>query len=190
MIVLFTVLRLLAILIVSHDMSGLLKTWKSKVYFIIGSLLLSLFVGGITGSLLALLFCHLFLNKTSSREKNSFLFTFLPWVFVEVTSKLLQLYFFPWIFQINYLQVKDTPVLIALSYLLVYPIFHLIVKVFFIDFSALDIMGNNHTYQVRQRLLVGVTLAYIILSLVIFYASNVFPYMGLFIYLAGSITVV
>lgn len=190
MIVLFTVLRLLAILIVSHDMSGLLKTWKSKVYFIIGSLLLSLFVGGITGSLLALLFCHLFLNKTSSREKNSFLFTFLPWVFVEVTSKLLQLYFFPWIFQINYLQVKDTPVLIALSYLLVYLIFHLIVKVFFIDFSALDIMGNNHTYQVRQRLLVGVTLAYIILSLVIFYASNVFPYMGLFIYLAGSITVV
>ena len=190
MIVLFTVLRLLAILIVSHDMSGLLKTWKSKVYFIIGSLLLSLFVGGITGSLLALLFCHLFLNKTSSREKNSFLFTFLPWVFVEVTAKLLQLYFFPWIFQINYLQVKDTPVLIALSYLLVYPIFHLIVKVFFIDFSALDIMGNNHTYQVRQRLLVGVTLAYIILSLVIFYASNVFPYMGLFIYLAGSITVV
>lgn len=190
MIVLFTVLRLLAILIVSHDMSGLLETWKSKVYFIIGSLLLSLFVGGITGSLLALLFCHLFLNKTSSREKNSFLFTFLPWVFVEVTSKLLQLYFFPWIFQINYLQVKDTPVLIALSYLLVYPIFHLIVKVFFIDFSALDIMGNNHTYQVRQRLLVGVTLAYIILSLVIFYASNVFPYMGLFIYLAGSITVV
>lgn len=190
MIVLFTVLRLLAILIVSHDMSGLLKTWKSKVYFIIGSLLLSLFVGGITGSLLALLFCHLFLNKTSSREKNSFLFTFLPWVFVEVTSKLLQLYFFPWIFQINYLQVKDTPVLIALSYLLVYPIFHLIVKVFFIDFSALDIMGNNRTYQVRQRLLVGVTLAYIILSLVIFYASNVFPYMGLFIYLAGSITVV
>lgn len=190
MIVLFTVLRLLAILIVSHDMSGLLKTWKSKVYFIIGSLLLSLFVGGITGSLLALLFCHLFLNKTSSREKNSFLFTFLPWVFVEVTSKLLQLYFFPWIFQINYLQVKDTSVLIALSYLLVYPIFHLIVKVFFIDFSALDIMGNNHTYQVRQRLLVGVTLAYIILSLVIFYASNVFPYMGLFIYLAGSITVV
>ena len=190
MIVLFTVLRLLAILIVSHDMSGLLKTWKSKVYFIIGSLLLSLFVGGITGSLLALLFCHLFLNKTSSREKNSFLFTFLPWVFVEVTSKLLQLYFFPWIFQINYLQVKDTPVLIALSYLLVYPIFHLIVKVFFIDFSALDIMENNHTYQVRQRLLVGVTLAYIILSLVIFYASNVFPYMGLFIYLAGSITVV
>lgn len=190
MIVLFTVLRLLAILIVSHDMSGLLKTWKSKVYFIIGSLLLSLFVGGITGSLLALLFCHLFLNKTSSREKNSFLFTFLPWVFVEVTSKLLQLYFFPWIFQINYLQVKDTPVLIALSYLLVYTIFHLIVKVFFIDFSALDIMGNNHTYQVRQRLLVGVTLAYIILSLVIFYASNVFPYMGLFIYLAGSITVV
>ena len=190
MIVLFTVLRLLAILIVSHDMSGLLNTWKSKVYFIIGSLLLSLFVGGITGSLLALLFCHLFLNKTSSREKNSFLFTFLPWVFVEVTSKLLQLYFFPWIFQINYLQVKDTPVLIALSYLLVYPIFHLIVKVFFIDFSALDIMGNNHTYQVRQRLLVGVTLAYIILSLVIFYASNIFPYMGLFIYLAGSITVV
>ena len=190
MIVLFTVLRLLAILIVSPDMSGLLKTWKSKVYFIVGSLLLSLFVGGITGSLLALLFCHLFLNKTSSREKNSFLFTFLPWVFVEVTSKLLQLYFFPWIFQINYLQVKDTPVLIALSYLLVYPIFHLIVKVFFIDFSALDIMGNNHTYQVRQRLLVGVTLAYIILSLVIFYASNVLPYMGLFIYLAGSITVV
>ena len=190
MIVLFTVLRLLAILIVSHDMSDLLKTWKSKVYFIIGSLLLSLFVGGITCSLLALLFCHLFLNKTSSREKNSFLFTFLPWVFVEVTSKLLQLYFFPWIFQINYLQVKDTPVLIALSYLLVYPIFHLIVKVFFIDFSALDIMGNNHTYQVRERLLVGVTLAYIILSLVIFYASNVFPYMGLFIYLAGSITVV
>ena len=51
-------------------------------------------------------------------------------------------------------------------------------------------MGNNHTYQVRQRLLVGVTLAYIILSLIIFYASNIFPYTGLFIYLAGSITVV
>lgn len=93
MIVLFTVLRLLAILIVSHDMSGLLKTWKSKCWFIAGSLLLSLFVGGITGSLLALLFCYLFLNKISSSEKNSFLFTFLPWVFVEVTSKLLQLYF-------------------------------------------------------------------------------------------------
>ena len=164
MIVLFTVLRLLAILIVSHDMSGLLKTWKSKCWFIAGSLLLSLFVGGITGSLLALLFCYLFLNKISSSEKNSFLFTFLPWVFVEVTSKLLQLYFFPWIFQINYLQVKDTPVLIALSYLF--------------------------TYQVRQRLLVGVTLAYIVLSLIIFYASNIFPYTGLFIYLAGSITIV
>ena len=173
MIVLFTVLRLLAILIVSHDMSGLLKTWKSKCWFIAGSLLLSLFVGGITGSLLALLFCYLFLNKISSSEKNSFLFTFLPWVFVEVTSKLLQLYFFPWIFQINYLQVKDTPVLIALSYLLIYPIFHLIVKVFFIDFGALNVMGNNHIYQVRQRLLVGVTLAYIILSLIIFYASNI-----------------
>ena len=53
MIVLFTVLRLLAILIVSHDMSGLLKTWKSKCWFIAGSLLLSLFVGGITGSLLS-----------------------------------------------------------------------------------------------------------------------------------------
>lgn len=190
MIVLFTVLRLLAILIVSHDMSGLLKTWKSKCWFIAGSFLLSLFVGGITGSLLALLFCYLFLNKISSSEKNSFLFTFLPWVFVEVTSKLLQLYFFPWIFQINYLQVKDTPVLIALSYLLIYPIFHLIVKVFFIDFGALNVMGNNHTYQVRQRLLVGVTLAYIILSLIIFYASNIFPYSGLFIYLAGSITIV
>lgn len=76
MIVLFTVLRLLAILIVSHDMSGLLKTWKSKCWFIAGSLLLSLFVGGITGSLLALLFCYLFLNKISSSEKNSFLFTF------------------------------------------------------------------------------------------------------------------
>ena len=74
MIVLFTVLRLLAILIVSHDMSGLLKTWKSKCWFIAGSLLLSLFVGGITGSLLALLFCYLFLNKISSSEKNSFLF--------------------------------------------------------------------------------------------------------------------
>ena len=86
MIVLFTVLRLLAILIVSHDMSGLLKTWKSKCWFIAGSLLLSLFVGGITGSLLALLFCYLFLNKISSSEKNSFLFTFLPWVFVEVPS--------------------------------------------------------------------------------------------------------
>ena len=73
MIVLFTVLRLLAILIVSHDMSGLLKTWKSKCWFIAGSLLLSLFVGGITGSLLALLFCYLFLNKISSSEKNSFL---------------------------------------------------------------------------------------------------------------------
>ncbi|MFQ7857966.1 MAG: GHKL domain-containing protein, partial [Streptococcus salivarius] len=45
-------------------------------------------------------------------------------------------------------------------------------------------------YQVRQRLLVGVTLAYIVLSLIIFYASNIFPYTGLFIYLAGSITVV
>ena len=46
MIVLFTVLRLLAILIVSHDMSGLLKTWKSKCWFIAGSLLLSqLFTG-------------------------------------------------------------------------------------------------------------------------------------------------
>ena len=61
---------------------------------------------------------------------------------------------------------------------------------FFIDFGALNVMGNNHTYQVRQRLLVGVTLAYIILSLIIFYASNIFPYTGLFIYLAGSITVV
>jgi len=76
MIVLFTVLRLLAILIVSHDMSALLKTWKSKCWFIAGSLLLSLFVGGITGSLLALLFCYLFLNKISSSEKNSFLFGF------------------------------------------------------------------------------------------------------------------
>ena len=189
MIVLFTVLRLLAILIVSHDMSGLLKTWKSKCWFIAGSLLLSLFVGGITGSLLALLFCYLFLNKISSSEKNSFLFTFLPWVFVEVTSKLLQLYFFPWIFQINYLQVKDTPVLIALSYLLIYPIFHLIVKVFFIDFGALNVMGNNHTYQVRQRLLVGVTLAYIILSLIIFYASNIFPYSGLFILLFAQLNI-
>ena len=189
MIVLFTVLRLLAILIVSHDMSGLLKTWKSKCWFIAGSLLLSLFVGGITGSLLALLFCYLFLNKISSSEKNSFLFTFLPWVFVEVTSKLLQLYFFPWIFQINYLQVKDTPVLIALSYLLIYPIFHLIVKVFFIDFGALNVMGNNHTYQVRQRLLVGVTLAYIILSLIIFYASNIFPYTGLFILLFAQLNI-
>ena len=28
----------------------------------------------------------------------------------------------------------------------------------FIDFSALDIMGNNHTYQVRQRLLVSMIL--------------------------------
>jgi len=158
-------------------MSGLLKTWKSKCWFIAGSLLLSLFVGGITGSLLALLFCYLFLNKISSSEKNSFLFTFLPWVFVEVTSKLLQLYFFPWIFQINYLQVKDTPVLIALSYLLIYPIFHLIVKVFFIDFGALNVMGNNHTYQVRQRLLVGVTLAYIILSLIILtYLQVIFKY--------------
>ena len=34
------------------------------------------------------------------------------------------------------------------------------------------------------------TLAYIILSLIIFYASNIFPYSGLFIYLAGSITIV
>ena len=43
MIVLFTVLRLLAILIVSHDMSGLLKTWKSKCWFIAGeSLALSI----------------------------------------------------------------------------------------------------------------------------------------------------
>ena len=44
--------------------------------------------------------------------------------------------FFPMDFQINYLQVKDTPVLIALSYLLIYPIFHLIVKVFFIAFGC------------------------------------------------------
>ena len=92
MIVLFTVLRLLAILIVSHNMSGLLKTWKSKCWFIAGSLLLSLFVGGITGSLLALLFCYLFLNKISSSERILF-FHLLPWVFVEVTWKLLQLYF-------------------------------------------------------------------------------------------------
>ncbi|MFR2192394.1 MAG: hypothetical protein ACLS5G_03660 [Streptococcus sp.] len=38
--------------------------------------------------------------------------------------------------------------------------------------------------------MVGVTLAYIVLSLIIFYASNIFPYTGLFIYLAGSITIV
>ncbi len=40
MIVLFTVPRLLALLIVSRDMSGLLKAWKSKCWFIVGSLLL------------------------------------------------------------------------------------------------------------------------------------------------------
>ena len=66
MIVLFTVLRLLAILIVSHDMSGLLKTWKSKCWFIAGSLLLSLFVGGITGSLLANFLFYNLLNKKYS----------------------------------------------------------------------------------------------------------------------------
>ncbi len=33
MIVLFTVLRLLAILIVSHDMSGLLKTWHIMLVY-------------------------------------------------------------------------------------------------------------------------------------------------------------
>lgn len=36
MIVLFTVPRLLALLIVSRDMSGLLKAWKSKCWFIVG----------------------------------------------------------------------------------------------------------------------------------------------------------
>ena len=92
MIVLFTVLRLLAILIVRHDMSGLLKTWKSKCWFIAGSLMLSLFVG-VTGSLLALLFCYLFLNKISSSEKNSFLFTRFSkdkmlFFSVEVTSAI------------------------------------------------------------------------------------------------------
>ena len=35
MIVLFTVPRLLALLIVSRDMSGLLKAWKSKCWFIV-----------------------------------------------------------------------------------------------------------------------------------------------------------
>ncbi len=74
MIVLFTVLRLLAILIVSHDMSVCSKLGRVKCWFIAGSLLLSLFVGGITGSLLALLFCYLFLNKISSSEKNSYSF--------------------------------------------------------------------------------------------------------------------
>ena len=97
MIVLFTVLRLLAILIVSHDMSGLLKTWKSKCWFIAGSLLLSLFVGGITGSLLALLFCYLFLNKISSSPfcrgfllkspRNCFNFTFSHGFFKLITYR-------------------------------------------------------------------------------------------------------
>ena len=40
MIVLFTVPRLLALLIVSRDMSGLLKAWKSKCWFIVGGLLI------------------------------------------------------------------------------------------------------------------------------------------------------
>ena len=40
MIVLFTVPRLLALLIVSRDMSGLLKAWKSKCWFIVGGGLL------------------------------------------------------------------------------------------------------------------------------------------------------
>ena len=40
MIVLFTVPRLLALLIVSRDMSGLLEAWKSKCWFVVGSLLL------------------------------------------------------------------------------------------------------------------------------------------------------
>lgn len=190
MVILFTVLRLLAILVVSHDMSGMLKSWRHKLLFIFSSLLLSLFVGGITGSLLALLFCYLFFYRKVASHKNPFLFTFLPWVFVEVISKLLQLYFFPWIFQINYLEVKNAPLLIASSYLLIYPIFHFLVEIFFIDFSALNDLGYSARYEIRQRFLILVTIAYIILSLIIFYASNFFPYTGLFVYLAGIVTVI
>ncbi len=61
MIVLFTVPRLLALLIVSRDMSGLLKAWKSKCWFIVGGVS-CLFVGGITGWLLAHLLFYLFLG--------------------------------------------------------------------------------------------------------------------------------
>ncbi len=49
-------------------------------------------------------------------------------------------------------------------------------------------LWNNHTYQVRQRLLVGVTLAYIILSLIILLPVTSFlTQASLF---AGSITVI
>lgn len=189
-VILFTVLRLLAIVIVSHDMSDMLKPWRQKIFFIAFSLFLSLFVGGITGSLLALFLCYLFIYRKSASDKNPFLFTFLPWVFVEVISKLLQLYFFPWLFQISYLEVKEAPLLIAASYVLVYPIFHMLVEVFIIDFNALNEVGDSANYDLRQQFLVGVTLAYIILSLLIFYASNFYPYVGLFIYLAGVVTIV
>lgn len=188
--IIFVVLRLLTILVVSHDMSPMFKTWKHGLLFAFTALFLSFLVGAITGTLLALLFCYLFLNRRTVSQSNTFLFTFLPWVFVEVISKLLQIYFFPWVFQISYLDVKATPALIASSYLLVYPIFHMILEIFFIDFSALNEMEHNPTYQMHQRLLVCVTVAYLILSLSLFYASNLFPYMGLFIYLAGGITVI
>ena len=81
MIVLFTVLRLLAILIVSHDMSGLLKTWKSKCWFIAGiscSLYLLRHYRVALSTFVLLSFLKL---KYQVSEKNSFLFTFLPWVF-------------------------------------------------------------------------------------------------------------
>ena len=124
MIVLFTFLRLLAILIVSHDMSGLLKTWKSKCWFIAGSLLLSLFVGGITGSLLALLFCYLFLNKISSSEKNSFSFhLFVRGFLLKSPRNCFNFIFSHGFFKLIIYRSKTPPVLIALSYLLILPNF-------------------------------------------------------------------
>lgn len=188
--VLITILRLLAVMVVSHEMSGVFKTWKQKLTFIGLSFILSLFLGGIVGSLVALLLFYFILYRRNQSDRNPFLFTFLPWVFVEVISKLLQLYFLPWVFQLSYMEVKTTPALIGLSYLLVYPIFHMLLEIFFIDFSALSKMENNVIYQLRQRFMTTITVAYILVSVAIFYASSAYPYTGLFVYLAGIVTIV
>ncbi len=64
-----------------------------------------------------------------------------------------------------------------MSYLLISPNFHLIVKVFLLTLVLSMLSGKSTILtEVRQRLLVGGDSGlYYFLSLIIFYASNIFP---------------
>ncbi|MGT2907694.1 GHKL domain-containing protein [Streptococcus dentiloxodontae] len=168
--IMISVLRSVVILLISRSISNILTSWKASLFVILGGISLSFLLGGIGANLAVLLIWYV-LNRRSITQQNPFIFTILPWIFVEVINKILQVYLLPIFLQLSYDQVRSSYFLVVLSLVAVYPIFVIIKNTFLLDFEALKQVERNKNYRTQNIILTALTAFYLILSVIILYMS-------------------